>query len=214
MVCAGAMKLERRLEDFVGVDQQVEAVEDAGRFLEGEQRFRGRLQLVVEDRRGVERRDAGVQRFGDHRRGFAQRLGARLQRGEEAFGVFEEGVDRRQVGVDRVERRRAFFDRFLDVGAGDAGEGGEGAVEGDEQAGLGLGDRGDRRREGLERPPEAGEVGARARPACAATGWPFSTRPPQRAEALRSAAARGRRRRCRSRPGSGGSRRGSVRRTC
>ena len=91
----------------------------------------------------------------------ASALRARLQRGEEACGVVEEGAQRRQVGVDRVQGRRALFDRFLDVGAGDAGEGGEGAVEGDEEAGLGLGDRGDRRREVLERPPEAGEVGAR-----------------------------------------------------
>ena len=42
---------DRRIEHFVGVDQQVEAVEDAGRFLEGEQRVGGRRELGVEDRR-------------------------------------------------------------------------------------------------------------------------------------------------------------------
>ena len=134
----------------------------------------------------------------------AERLRARLQRREEARRVAEERAQRRQVGVDGVQRRRAFFDRFLDVGTGDAGEGGEGAVEGDEEAGLRLGDRGDRRREVLERPPEAGEVGARR-----------DDRPQHRLavdrpggagrRSLRSAAARGRPGRCRSRPGSGGS---------
>ena len=44
------------------------------------------------------------------------------------------GSHRRQVCGRRVEGLRALLDRFLDVGAGDAGEGGEGAVEGDEDA--------------------------------------------------------------------------------
>ena len=69
-----------------------------GGLLEGEQRVGGRLQLGVERRRAVERRDAGAQRGGDRRRGFGERLGPRLERGEEAFGVVQEGAQRRQVG--------------------------------------------------------------------------------------------------------------------
>ncbi len=135
------------------------------------------------------------------------------ERGEEARGVLEEGVDRRQAGVDGVERRRAFLDRFLDVGPGDAGEGGEGLVEGDEHARLLLGDRGDRRRERLERPPEAGEVGAGGDQGAQHRLTVFD-QPAAARRSLRSAAGRGRPARCRSRPGSAGSPRGSACRTC
>src|SRR5215218_6840057 len=52
---------KRRLQDAVGVGQQVEAVEDARSFLEGDESLGRRLQLVVEDRRGVQHRDAGME---------------------------------------------------------------------------------------------------------------------------------------------------------
>ena len=47
----------------------------------------------------------------------ASALAPGLQGGEEARRVVQEGVDLRQPGVHRVQRRRAFFDRFFDVGA-------------------------------------------------------------------------------------------------
>ena len=59
-VVAGGLRrgdeLDRRPEGVVGVDQQVEPVEDARRVLEGEQRFGGRHQLRVQGRQGVEGR--------------------------------------------------------------------------------------------------------------------------------------------------------------
>jgi hypothetical protein len=72
----------------------------------------------------------------------------------------QEGAQRRQVGGDTVKRFRTLGDRFLDVGAGDASEGGKGAVEGDEHARLLLGDRGHGGGEALQRPPEFAEAGA------------------------------------------------------
>src|SRR4029077_8549463 len=132
---------KRRLQQLVRVREQFESVENPRRFLEVDQRLRRRLQLVVEHRRSVEYRYPGVERFGDDRRGLGQRFRTGLKGSEELGRVLEEGADRRQVGVDLVQRRRAFFDRFLDVGAGDAGEGGKGAVEGDEHLRLGLGKR-------------------------------------------------------------------------
>ena len=63
---------QRGFEVLVQVGEQLQAGHRPFRFLEGDQRFRRRQQLVVQDRRGVQRRDAGVQRFGDDRRGFLQ----------------------------------------------------------------------------------------------------------------------------------------------
>ena len=74
----------------------------------------------------------------EDRRGVGERFGARLEGGEEALGGFEEGVDRRQVFDRGVEGLRALGDRFLDVGARDPGEGGEGPVEGDEEGAVDL----------------------------------------------------------------------------
>src|SRR6185312_7882606 len=98
--------------------------------------------------------------------------------------------DLRQARVDGVERRRAFFDRFFDVGGGDAGEGGEGLVEGDEHARLFPGDRGHRGRERLERAEEAGEV-RRRRGQGRGRGFPFfeqSAQGPDRFVQLRTTA--------------------------
>ena len=207
------MNLIAGFEDFVGVDQQVEAVEDARGFLEGEQGVGGRLELGVEDRRGLEHRDAGDLGRVEGRRGVGERLRARLEGGEEAFGAIQEGVDRRQVFDRGVEGLGALGDRFLDEGPRDPGEGGEGAVEGDEEGAVDLGDRGDGGVEVLQRPPEAAEVGRRRDQVARAAPGRF--RPVSAGcRRRRSAAGRGRRRRCRSRPRSCGSRSGSFRRTC
>ena len=83
-------------------------------------------------------RDAGALRGVERRRGFGQGLGPRLEGDEEPFGVVQERSQGWKVGDRRVKRLRALRDRFLDEGPGDAGEGGEGAVEGDEEVGVDL----------------------------------------------------------------------------
>ena len=100
-----------------------------------------------------------MQRGGDRRRGFGKGLCSRSKGGEEALGFVQERPQYGQIGVCGVERRGTLGDRFLDVGARYSGEGPEGLIEGDEEARVGVGHRGDGRGEVLERPPKAAEVG-------------------------------------------------------
>ena len=169
-------------------------------------------ELGVEDRRFAQHRDPGALRRVERRRGFGERFGAGLEGDEEAFGVVQEGAQDRQVGVRRVEGLAGPWRSFPGCRAARRGRRRRRSVEGDEEVGVDLRDRGDRRVERLQRPPEAGEVGrgatrlrsgaSRFRPVCAGC------------RRRRSAPARGRRGRCRSRPRSGGSRGGFFRRRC
>ena len=209
------MNLIAGAEQFVGVDQQVEAVEDAGRFLEGEQGVGGRRQLGVEHRRGVEHRDAGAQRL--------RRSSARFRRApsrpacsavKKRAESWRKGRSAGRSAFDRVERRRALGDRFLDEGPRDAGEGGEGAVEGDEDARLLSRRPGRRWPRGPPAPARSRRSWCSARPALAQGRLAAFGQPAQGAEGvveLRAAAGEGV-----AEAGQvlRGSRAGSFRRTC
>ena len=136
-----------------------------------------------------------MQRGGDRRRGFAEGACApgfsAVKKRSESW---RKGRSAGRSAIDGVERRRALFDRFLDEGAGDAGEGGEGAVEGDEEARLRLRPPGRPSPRGPPARARSRRSRCSVRPGCAATGWPLSDQLPQGAERfveLRAAAGEG-----------------------